>query len=300
MPSAEVAIGTVASERSALVSVGMPVYNGERFLERTIDSILQQTLQDLELIISDNASVDRTRSICESYAAKDPRIRYIRQPHNIGAIRNYGFVARAGRAPFFKWSSANDRCDPMLLEKCVDVLRRDSAAVLCYGRTCIIDGDDNEIGLYEHDLGFEQLQPSERFIAVRTRMNLNNASSGVIRREVLDRARVARRYPDGDMILMAELALYGAFRRLPDVLLYRRMDPAAASRFLPERELREFLDPASPRKGFISWRRHVDCAWTVLRSPIGWREKTAALEFVLRCAYWDRGKLWQEVRMGGG
>jgi glycosyltransferase involved in cell wall biosynthesis len=278
----------------------MPVYNGERFLERTVDSILQQTLQDFELVISDNASADRTRSICEAYAAKDPRVRYIRQPQNIGAIRNYGFVARAARAPFFKWSSANDLCHPTLLEKCVDVLRRDSAAVLCYGGTCIIDGDDKEIALYEHDLAFEQMRPSERFIAVRSRMNLNNASSGVIRREVLDRAQVARRYPDGDMILMAELALYGAFRRLPDVLLYRRMDPAAASRFLPERELREFLDPAAPRKGFISWRRHFDCAWTVLRSPIAWREKAAALDFVLRSAYWDRGRLWQEVRMGGG
>jgi len=102
------------------------------------------------------------------------------------------------------------------------------------------------------------------------------------------------------MILMAELALYGTFRRHPDTLLYRRMDPGSASRFLSARELREFLDPISRQSGYTAWRRHLDCAWSVVRSPVSWREKGAALDFTLRCVYWDRQELWRELRYGGG
>jgi len=260
---------------------------------------LAQTFGDFELVISDNDSADGTRAICEQYAARDKRIRYVRQPRNIGAVRNWDYVARVARTPFFKWSSANDLCHPQMLEKCVDVLRRDAGVVLCYGRTCLIDSDDKELGIYPHDLAFEQTRPSERFISVRNRMNLNNAFQGVVRREILQRTRLVRLYPDGDMVLMAELALYGAYRRLPDTLLYRRMDPGSASRYLSPQQLREFLDPDTAHKGYTAWRRHFDCTWTILRSGVSWSEKGAALDFALRSAYWDRRALWRELRFRG-
>ncbi len=281
------------------VSVGMPVYNGQRFLAATVESILAQTFTDFELIISDNASTDRTAEICGALAAQDARVRYIRQPRNIGAVRNWRFVADAARGPLFKWASSNDRCHPLLLEKCVEVLRRDSCAILCYGRTCLIDGDDRELGIYEYDFAFEQSTPSARFISVRNRMNLNNAFSGVIRLPTLRQAHFGL-YPGGDMILMAELALYGTFVRLPNVLLYRRMDQGAASRFLGVRELREFLDPGTAHRGFTAWRRHWDCWRAVLRAPIPWREKRAALDFLARSVYWDSEELRRDLRMRDG
>jgi glycosyltransferase involved in cell wall biosynthesis len=71
------------------ISIGLPVRNGEEYLEESIDSILAQTFTDFELIISDNASTDRTEAICRAYAAKDRRIRYYRNPVNIGGA-NYG------------------------------------------------------------------------------------------------------------------------------------------------------------------------------------------------------------------
>jgi glycosyltransferase involved in cell wall biosynthesis len=282
------------------VSVGLPVYNGERYLAEAVQSICEQTFRDFELIISDNASTDRTARICQELASQDARIRYIRQPRNIGAARNFDFVARAAQGTFLKWAAANDRCDRTMLAKYLDVMRHEDDVVLCYGRTCLIDGQSNELGLYEYDLSVEQTRPSERFMCVRSRMNLNNAMHGLIRLQRLRQTRIySRLYPSGDLILMAELALYGTFRRLPDVLFYRRMDEGAASGFLSDRELRVFLAPDSAHKGFTTWRRHWDCCWSVLRAPIAWEEKMAALNYAVRSAYWDRQQLWSELRQQG-
>jgi glycosyltransferase involved in cell wall biosynthesis len=277
------------------VSIGVPVYNGEPYLIEALESLLQQTFTDFELIISDNASTDGTGDICKELASRDSRIRYVRQPRNVGAIRNWDFVALAANGTFFKWASANDRCDSTMLAKCVDALRREGDAVLCFGRTRLIDGKGSDVGLYEFDFPVEQDRPSERFICVRNRKYLNNAMSGLIRLENLKKTRLGRLYPHGDLVMMAELALSGKFRLLPDVLLYRRMDKGAASRYLSDKELRVFLDPEAGDKGLTVWRSHFDCGWSVLRAPVGWKEKMAAFDFVARSAYWDRSELWREL-----
>ena len=111
--------------REPLVSIGVFVYNGERFLAQQLDSLLGQTLRDFELIISDNASTDRTAEICREYEARDARVRYIRQPANIGAPRNWNFVAHQARGQYFLGASANDFYDARMLEKCVAALAAD-------------------------------------------------------------------------------------------------------------------------------------------------------------------------------
>ena len=73
------------SEIVPLVSIGMPVYNGEKYIREALDSLLAQTFTDFELIISDNASTDATEIICREYAAHYPQIRYVRQRVNRGA-----------------------------------------------------------------------------------------------------------------------------------------------------------------------------------------------------------------------
>ncbi len=99
--------------KQRLLSIGLPVYNGESFLRETLDSILSQTYKNFELIISDNCSTDSTRDICEKYAGKDSRIRYIRQPHNIGALNNFLFVLNVASGYFFMWNAADDVITPM-------------------------------------------------------------------------------------------------------------------------------------------------------------------------------------------
>jgi glycosyltransferase involved in cell wall biosynthesis len=95
-------------ENTPTVSIGMPVYNGERFIREALDSILEQTFTDFELIISDNASTDGTDAICCDYATRDSRIRYLRQNENKGALFNFEFVLNEARGSFFKWAAVDD------------------------------------------------------------------------------------------------------------------------------------------------------------------------------------------------
>ena len=124
------------------VSVGLPVYNGEKYLDHALRTLVSQTHEDLEIIISDNASTDGTRRICEEYAARDPRIRYYCQPVNRGGSYNHNFVARQATAPYFRWYSADDWMAPDCIEQCVTVLDSEPDVVLAWATpTPVYDGD---------------------------------------------------------------------------------------------------------------------------------------------------------------
>src|SRR5690606_4946715 len=103
-------------------SIGLPVYNAQAYLAHALDSLLGQTYRDFELVISDNASTDRTEAICRDYAARDARVRYVRQAENQGANWNFNEVFRLARGELFKWAASDDLCEPTLMEKCVAVL----------------------------------------------------------------------------------------------------------------------------------------------------------------------------------
>jgi glycosyltransferase involved in cell wall biosynthesis len=271
-----------------LVTIGLPVYNGVRYLAQALESLLGQTLADLEVVISDNASTDGTSEMCLAYAARDSRIRYFRQELNIGAPRNWNFVAQQARGKYFKWASANDFCEDQMLEKCVAVLDADPGAVLCHGRTCIVDEETSEHRPFAHDYSAMQPRPSERFRTVCRSLVLNNAQSGVIRLQALWRTRLDRPYPHGDLVLMAELALHGRFVLLPDILLYRRMGRETWSMQLKPAALQSLFHPgtqATPR--LDRWRLHADYLSTVLRAPIATTEKLRILPLVARHAAGD-------------
>lgn len=104
------------------VSIGMPVYNGEPFIREALDSLLAQTFADFELIISDNASTDATEAICREYAAKDSRIRYLRQTENQGVLANYHYVLNKAVGKYFMWAAADDLQTPDFMELLVTTL----------------------------------------------------------------------------------------------------------------------------------------------------------------------------------
>ena len=125
---------------SPLISIGLPVFNGEQFLERALKSLFGQTYGDFELLISDNGSSDRTQEICRDYQARDQRVTYWRHDRNRGAAWNYNFVVEQSRGTFFKWAAHDDECAPQFLAKCLECFHEaDETTVLCYPRTLFIN-----------------------------------------------------------------------------------------------------------------------------------------------------------------
>ena len=121
------------------ISVGLPVYQGGKYLDETISSILSQDVASLELIISDNASTDETRAIIEQRSSRDDRIRAVFRDDNLGAAWNFNNVLRLARGEYFHWSGYDDLMDPSMLRRCIDALQEAKAGVLAYPRTRIID-----------------------------------------------------------------------------------------------------------------------------------------------------------------
>ena len=280
-----------------LISVGMPVFNGEAYLAEAIDSILAQTCSDFELLISDNASQDGTAEICTEYARRDSRVRYFRQRKNIGASRNYNFLFQRSRGQYFKWAAAGDLCEPVLLELCSRELETHPNAVLCCGATrCFGNINGNHLaGASLHGLG--DGKPSERFIHFVDNVSINNAYGGVFRSTALRKTRLEGRYPGSDIVLLAELVLYGPYVVIPQVLHHRRISPehstscrtmdAVWGMYWPGRKCRFFLPKCSRFLGYFG---------SALRSRIPPAEKARAVRALAKRVYWSRRDLWDEMR----
>lgn len=123
----------MTSPEQPKVSVGLPVYNGAASLAKVLDNILAQTLPAFEIIISDNGSSDETAEISKSYAAKNPSIRYFRQPETTDPTRNFCFVAEQAKGDYFMWSAHDDTRDDQYIERLALALADNPQAILAFG-----------------------------------------------------------------------------------------------------------------------------------------------------------------------
>src|SRR5438477_4178186 len=146
-----------------MVSVGLFVYNGERFIEGALNAILNQTFTDFELIISDNASTDRTGEIAEAYAQRDDRIRYYRSEKNMGAGWNARRVYELARGKYFRWAAVDDLLESDLLQRCVEALESDPGCVLAHTRTREVDENGTFIQNYVQPMKTDYDDPVARF-----------------------------------------------------------------------------------------------------------------------------------------
>jgi GT2 family glycosyltransferase len=274
------------------VSVGMPVFNGGVFLRQAIESMLAQSHANLELIISDNASTDGSAAIAAEYATRDPRVRYFLQPRNIGAVRNFNFVAARARGKYLKWASASDYCDTAMFAACIKVLESEPRAVLCYGTTRLVDEVTGAVQPFNGDFSITEERPSARFCRVLMEMRLNNPFNGLIRMEALRKTGLIRRYQGGDLVLMAELAMAGTFILLPRPFLYRRIGAHTFSSQLSDTELRYFIDPEAKSSADLDrLRMNIDYFTSVLCASMSFLEKKRALTHLAHSAYWDVRKM---------
>jgi glycosyltransferase involved in cell wall biosynthesis len=219
------------------LSIGLPVYNGERYLAEALDALLAQSFTDFELIISDNASTDRTEEICRRYLARDQRIRYFRQPVNLGAVPNHNLVARQARGEYFKWASHDDLYAHNLLLRCVEALDANPAVVLCHAWEAFIDADGAIVDRVQYGLATDSHSAPERFKDLLF-VQGGDDFYGVIRTDVLRRTPLHGTYHHAERTLVTELGLYGPFHQVPEVLYFRRDHPDRAERARPTRRAR--------------------------------------------------------------
>ena len=132
------------------LSIGLPVYNGEGLLPEAIEALLGQSYKDFELIISDNASTDGTAEICRDYEAQDSRVRYVRQPSNVGVIANHNGLVAHARGEFFKWASHDDLYAGDYLQRCVDALDEHPEAVLAHAWWVLMDESCHPMKFFTH------------------------------------------------------------------------------------------------------------------------------------------------------
>lgn len=229
------------------LSIGLPVYNGEEYLTESLDTLLAQSYRDFELIISDNASTDGTQEICRRYAARDARIRYLRQPHNIGAAPNHNLVLQEARGELFKWASHDDLYDGDLLARCVQVLDAQPEVVLasCYSAVIDADGTRRNVAV-SYPRAMDSPRAPERFRAQLFALG-GDDDYGVIRTEVLRRIPPTGSYYHADRTFVAELSLHGRFHRVPEALYFRRDLPTRAGR--QGQSVREWCVSHDPRRG---------------------------------------------------
>ena len=222
------------------IAIGLPVYNGARYLAAAIDSILAQSYGDFDLLISDNASTDGTEEICRNYAQRDPRIRYIRQSQNVGAAANHNLLVHMTDSPYFKWAAHDDLLAPGFLAACVEVLDHDFTVVLASPASDLIDEAGLPLpysaehgGMVDHagvcwpvmpekNDGLMASDPTVRFEAVMHKMFMCVEIFGLMRRSALLRTSLQGPFSGADKVVLAQMSLLGRFWLGHETLFFRR------------------------------------------------------------------------------
>jgi glycosyltransferase involved in cell wall biosynthesis len=273
------------------VSIGLPVYNGEkRFLDQAIESVLAQTFDDFEFIISDNASTDRTAEICKQYAQKDRRIRYYRNEKNIGISRNFCSVFELGTGEYFKWISDDATIEPTYLAKCVDLLDNDPSIILAHTKNMMRYETDN-ITVPGDNINFDLRSPIayERLKQLLYSKFFSKLPLwGLMRSSVLQQTGLFRSVLGADHILIVELCLKGGFGQVPEHLTMIRRHPDAytdkkkLNDYVEGRTEANLIDPGTKSTVFFPhWRRLKEFAILIINSKEDFSEqiKMTALLF---------------------
>lgn len=281
---------------SPTLSVGLPVYNGEKFVARAIESILNQDFRDFELIICDNASTDNTSQICQEYAVRDPRVRYYRNETNIGAAPNHNRVFELATAKYFKWAAHDDEDYPEFFSRCLQVL--DSApdsVVLVYPQAELINQDGEVSGQYVVSVASDHPRPHQRLKKLLTSIDLGTPMYGVVRSAALRKTRLHGSFIGADYVMLAELAMLGEIREVPHPLLRKRIHPGRSMEaHRTEREHLAWFDPkALRRKRFLqpSDRRALECLLAVNHIQMNLKDKLACAYVSIVCTQRRSGRI---------
>ena len=283
--------------KSPLITIGLPVYNSQRYLKQSLDSLLAQTYSNFVLVISDNASTDATGKICQDYAAADSRIKYSRNDTNIGNPRYFNRVAKLTTTPYLKWSTADDFWGSTFLERALEVMERDPTLALCYPQATLVDADGQNPRNYDDVLHLVQDDPVDRLLFLISRIKLAHQHLGLVRMSCLRKTHLLGTHVGSDINLLAELSLYGKFFELPHRLFFRRFheDSGSWKRGDPDHQAKRYLPANSRRASFQTWRTDLSYFAAVRSSPLPIASKVRIYPHLLQRMSWHWRRLANEL-----
>ncbi|NND71962.1 MAG: glycosyltransferase family 2 protein [Rhodothermales bacterium] len=286
---------------SPRVTIGLPVYNGEAFVGRAIDSILGQSFGELELIITDNCSTDATESICRSYESTDPRVRYIRNSENIGVIANFNKVFEIATGEYFKWAASDDICHPEMIQHLVGALDDNPTAVMAVPQARIFENHPenvyagveegksaivNQNSVVDYDMRLFSVNPMDRFRAVLQTDHPGTVIYSLIRSSAL-RETGLHQVEGSDRLLLSELALKGEYVLVDRQLFFRRIHDMNI-----DRSRREYVAMVhgEDHPGLLTppWRWPFNYIRTILKSRLSVPTKLQASAMVVAHSFRPR------------
>jgi glycosyltransferase involved in cell wall biosynthesis len=293
------------AEARPLVSVGLPVYNGERYVGEAIEAVLSQTFRDFELVISDNASTDRTGEICGHFAGDDPRVRYHRNPENLGAAPNFNrCYALASPSAYFKWMTYDDLITKDFLDRCLEALETDTDVSLAFPAVVHADGDGKVTGRQlKSDLSLIDNKPARR-AQLLIEYGLESPDIywslyGVMRRSALEKTQLHGSYVASDQVLLFELAIAGKFVQVPEALLIHRAHPNAwtAMTGRTPRGDATWFGGSSARVVLPHWALLGHHVGSILRADLTFREKARCTRAVAHRALREWRNLGGDLKL---
>lgn len=237
-----------------LVTIGMPTYNGARYLAQSLDSLLGQDYPNFELVICDNCSTDETETIARSYAARYPGIRYERSPENRGAAANFNRVLELATGPYFAFAADHDLWAPTFVSRCVARLEANPDSVLAYPQTTLTGMDGRPLEVMNDRIELGERSALARYKRLIWNINACNMVYGVGRLAAFRRAGGFADIFGPDLLLLARLVLQGSVERVEEPLYFRRQNRAEETFEEEQARILVDLNPATaPGRNGLSY-----------------------------------------------
>lgn len=279
------------------ITIGLPVFNGQQYLDEAVASITSQTYSDFELIIADNCSTDDSLAIAKKWQGIDPRIKVIESPTNLGAAPNFNRVFAAAKGELFKWATCDDLIEPDFLQKCVDRMADSPETILVYSDAVKIDGEGNALRLiYDSKMKMKTDSP-DPLVRFRDLVLYDHSCIsvfGLIRSDALRKTGLIGSYVASDRVLLAQLGLLGPFSRIEQPLIFHREHSGRSTRSIPHLKDRlSWFDTSLPSaRVFPNWRLLKEYALAITASDLSRWQATQCFVHLLR---WIRCGGWKKL-----
>lgn len=285
-----------------LVSIGMAIHNEDKYLNSALEAICSQDYPNIEIIISDNASTDKTDQICKIFKNKYSHIQYYRTNENIGAYANGCSVIEKSKGKYFMYAAGHDLWHPTFISKAVRIMEEDPDIVLCYARTMRIDSNGKSIGLAKNNWDLRRISSSNRVVHLVNNISGGDPCYGLVRLHVV-KAFVTRN-PDfvwgQDQVMLAYYSLLGTIAHIPEPLFYWRMTDNENMEIRKKSVPLDNVPHTGQRMLNMSmtelWRQMGEATLQVInRSDLSMPEKLACKDEVRKCFTRRYNVQWNEV-----